>query len=42
MLATQKLELDHTQPLSHDPTSTGDRIVHATCNNRRGNRVETP
>jgi hypothetical protein len=35
MLAHQKLELDHTTPLAHDPNSIGDRIVHATCNASR-------
>ena len=33
------LGLDHTTPLAQDPTSKGDRIVHARCNRGRGARV---
>lgn len=39
MLADQELDLDHTIPLIADPTSIGDRIVHASCNVARSNRA---
>jgi hypothetical protein len=32
MTAGQPLDLDHTVRLVDDPASTGDRIVHASCN----------
>ena len=32
----QPLDLDHTTPLSTDPTSQGDRIVHSSCNRAHG------
>jgi 5-methylcytosine-specific restriction endonuclease McrA len=35
MLVTQPLDLDHTNPLIHNPRSIGDRIVHAHCNRGR-------
>ena len=39
MLAHQALSLDHTVPLALDPSSVGDRIVHARCNQARGGRL---
>ena len=36
MQATDKLDLDHTEPLIVNPTSLGNRITHASCN--RGGR----
>jgi hypothetical protein len=36
MLRGQELELDHSTKLMNDPTSKGDRIVHARCNERDG------
>lgn len=40
MYPHQPLHLDHSVPLSVDSTSKGDRITHATCNLKRGGRVE--
>jgi hypothetical protein len=34
MLATQRLELDHSDPRTKDAALPGDRITHATCNRR--------
>ena len=34
----EALDLDHSTPLSVDPHSIGDRIVHASCNRRAGAR----
>lgn len=39
MLRGQALDLDHSTPLAVDPTSKGDRIVHATCNRSVGGRL---
>lgn len=36
MHPTQDLDLDHSEPLSTNPNSKGDRIVHASCNRSRG------
>jgi hypothetical protein len=41
MRADQRLQLDHSTPLATNPNSIGDRIVHATCNARRGARLTT-
>jgi hypothetical protein len=41
MTLTDKLALDHSTPLIYNPTSVGDRIVHAHCNEGRG-RGGTP
>ena len=35
----EALDLDHTVPLSVDPRSKGDRVVHASCNRSRGARI---
>ena len=35
MRADQPLELDHSEPLSMNPYSLGDRIVHRRCNRAR-------
>lgn len=35
MQQDEPLDLDHTVPLAVDPTSRGDRIVHASCNRAR-------
>ena len=39
MLRGEALDLDHSTPLVADPTSKGDRIVHATCNRSAGGRL---
>ena len=36
MLHGEALDLDHSVPLSVDPSSKGDRVVHASCNRSRG------
>lgn len=41
MVASDELSLDHTTPLSVDPTSKGDRIVHTECNLRRKRKPPT-
>ena len=35
MLRSEPLDLDHTVRRVDDPSSRGDRLVHADCNNRR-------
>lgn len=35
MTPSQALDLDHSVTLRRDPTSRGDRIVHAGCNRAR-------
>jgi hypothetical protein len=37
MTKADDLDLDHKDPLSLNPNSTGDRITHASCNRSRGN-----
>jgi hypothetical protein len=37
MLRGQKLDLDHSTPLSLDSTAHGDRMTHSWCNRSRGN-----
>jgi 5-methylcytosine-specific restriction endonuclease McrA len=39
MLPGQALALDHTVPLAEDRSSVGDRIVHAECNSRDGQKI---
>jgi 5-methylcytosine-specific restriction endonuclease McrA len=39
MLPGQALALDHTVPLAEDRSSVGDRIVHASCNSRAGQKI---
>jgi 5-methylcytosine-specific restriction endonuclease McrA len=39
MLPGQALELDHSVPLALNPNSVGDRIVHASCNRKRGAKL---
>lgn len=39
LLQGQDLELDHSTPYALDPTSEGDRIVHARCNSSAGGQL---
>lgn len=40
MYPHDELHLDHSIPLAVDATSRGDRIVHASCNLRKGARLD--
>ena len=39
MLPDEPLDLDHTIPLILNSHSTGDRIVHAHCNQSAGGKL---
>lgn len=40
MYPHHELHLDHSTPLAIDASSRGDRIVHASCNLRKGARLD--
>lgn len=42
MYRDQDLDADHSIPVSVDPNSRADRLLHAACNRRRGARLYDP